>query len=48
MEARVVKFELKGMISGMTGRSNLDRTLVQQAFDANETLTERACATVHR
>ena len=39
MEARVVKFELKRRISGMAERSNLDRTLVQHASDAIETLT---------
>ena len=39
MEARVVKFELKRRISGVTGRNNLDRTLVQHASDANETMT---------
>jgi hypothetical protein len=41
MEARVVKFELKRRILGMTGHCNLDRTLVQHASDAIETLTGR-------
>ena len=41
MEARVVKFELKRRISGVTGHCNLDQTLVQHAFNANEIMIRR-------
>ena len=43
MEARVVKFKLKRRISGVTGRCNLDRTLVQHASDTNATMTGCYC-----
>ena len=39
MEATVVKFEVKRRMLGVTGRYNMDRTLVQHASDAIETLT---------
>ena len=41
MEARMVKFELKRRISGVFGRYNMERTLVQHASDANETMIGR-------